>query len=187
MQRNKKLQQHAQCVVKYTTKHSQQNLQKESAEIHKKIQILRNGLISGDTTRYNRVMMNRAIRTLARFSEDYRAIDEIVLSSSTLEAFSRISFGSVKREGTFHTHPAIIESLTQSCGYTMNCNDGNDLDVDVFMIHGWESFQIFTPMDLEKKYTAYTWISEGLEKLWHGNVIVFDGEEVVAYLEKIAV
>ena len=152
-----------------------------------KIQTLRDGLVTGDTARYNRTMMARAIRSLARFSEDYRAIDEIVLNSNTLEASSRISFASVKRGGIYHTHPAIIESLTQSCGYTMNCNDGNDLDVEVFMVHGWKSFQIFEPMNLEKQYSTYTHVSEGLDKLWHGDVVVFDDEKVVAYFGQIAV
>ena len=132
-------------------------------------------------------MVYRAIRPLARFHDDYRAIDEIVLNSKTLEASSLVSFGSVKRDGNFHTHPAIIDSLTQSCGFTMNCNDSTDLDVEVFMNHGWGSFQVFEPIDFEKQYITYTRMVEGEDKLWHGDVVIFDGERVVAYFGQVAV
>lgn len=132
-------------------------------------------------------MVYRAIRPLARFHDDYRAIDEIILNSTTLEATSRLSFGSVKRDGDYHTHPAIIDSLTQSCGFTMNCNDSTDLDVEVFMNHGWGSFQIFEPLDFDKVYTTYTRMVEGTDKLWHGDVVIFDGEKVIAYFGQIAV
>ena len=151
------------------------------------MQALRDGIGAETTARFNRPMIYRAIRPLARFHDDYRAIDEIVLNSNTLEASSKLSFGSVKRGGTYHTHPAIIDSLTQSCGFTMNCNDGTDLDEEVFMNHGWGSFQIFEELDFDKKYTTYTQMAEGADKLWHGDVVVLDGEKVVAYFGKIAV
>lgn len=151
------------------------------------MQSLRDGIATGATARFNRPMLYRAIRPLARFHEDYKAIDELVLNSKTLEASSRLSFGSVKRGGNFHTHPAVIDSLTQSPGFTMNCNDSNDLDVEVFMNHGWGSFQIFEPIDFEKEYSTYTRMVEGTDRLWHGDVVIFDGERVVAHFGKIAV
>lgn len=152
-----------------------------------KISKLRQGVAEGATARFNRPMAYRAIRPLARFHDDYRAIDEVVLNSDTLEAASVLSYGSVKREGTFHTHPAIIDSLTQSCGFTMNCNDYSDLDTEVFMNHGWGSFQLFQPIDYAKNYTTYTQMKEGADKLWYGDVVVLDGDEVVAHLGSIAV
>ena len=155
--------------------------------VQQKMQTLRDGIATGVTARFNRPMVYRAIRPLARFHEDYRAIDEIVLNSDTLEASSQLSFGNVKRDGTYHTHPAIIDSLTQSCGFAMNCNDGTDLDQEVFMNHGWGSFQIFEPLEFDKKYTTYTRMGEGADKLWHGDVVVLDGETVVAFFGRIAV
>ena len=187
LQSNEKLQQHAQCMVRYKDQNLQQNLQGDASITKEKIRTLRNGIADGITARYNRPMMARAIRSLARFSEDYQSIDELVMSSSTLEATSHVSFGSVKEQGTYHTHPAIIESLTQSCGYIMNCNDENDLDLNVYMIHGWQTLQIFEAMDLEKRYITYTSVSEGPNKVWHGDVIVFEGEKVVAHLGQVTV
>lgn len=94
------------------------------------MQILREGIAKETAARFNRPMAYRMIRPLARFHDDYRSIDEMVLNSKSLEASSRLSYGSVKRGGNYHTHPAIIDSLTQSCGFAMNCNDNTDLDVE---------------------------------------------------------
>ena len=151
------------------------------------MQALRDGIAEGTTARFNRPMVFRAIRPLARFHDDYRAINEIVMNSETREASSHLRFDSVKRGGDFHTHPAIIDSLSQSCGFVMNCNDSTDLDKEVFMNHGWGSFQIFEPISLEKEYTTYTRMVEGVDKLWHGDVIVFEGDRVVAYFGQLAV
>ncbi|KUI53252.1 Conidial yellow pigment biosynthesis polyketide synthase [Cytospora mali] len=182
-----KLQEHSRCVLRFKDRSLQDKLQKDAADVKQKMQALRNGIALGTTARFNRPMVYRAIRPLARFHDDYRAIDEIVLNSKTLEASSHLSFGSVKRGGTYHTHPAIIDSLTQSCGFTMNCNDGTDLDTQVFMNHGWGSLQLFEPLDFEKEYKTYTRMVEGPDKLWVGDVVIFDGDKVAAFLGQVAV
>ncbi|KAF2853068.1 ketoacyl-synt-domain-containing protein [Plenodomus tracheiphilus IPT5] len=184
---NQKLQEHGRCQLRFKSKGHQAQLQMESKTSQEQMRVLREGIAKGTTARFNRPMVYRMIRPLARFHDDYRAIDEIILDSNTLEASSRLSFGSVKRAGKFHTHPAIIDSLTQACGFAMNCNDSNDLDVQVFMNHGWGSFSIFQPLDFEKVYTTYTRMSQGVDRLWYGDVVVFDGETVVAFFGQIAI
>ncbi|KAF1952593.1 ketoacyl-synt-domain-containing protein [Byssothecium circinans] len=182
-----KLQEHSRCIVRFRDGALQQVLQAELVNVKRKIDNMRAGIAEGTTARFNRPMVYRAIRPLARFHGDYRAIDEIVLDSNTLEATSRLSFGSVKRDGHFYTHPAIIDALTQSCGFAMNCNDYTDLDEEVYMNHGWGSFQMFEPMDFEKVYVTYTRMQQGPDKLWHGDVVIFDGDRVVAHFGKIAI
>lgn len=182
-----KLQEHARCAVRFRDRSLQKKLQQEADSVRAKMQTLRDGIAEGTSARFNRPMVYRAIRPLARFHGDYRAIDEVILNSTTLEACSRLSFGSVKRGGQYHTHPAIIDSLTQSCGFTMNCNDSTDLDVDVFMNHGWGALQLFEPIDFEKAYTSYSRMYEGPDKLWRGDVVIFDGDKVVAFIGQVAV
>ncbi|KAI1780725.1 polyketide synthase [Hypoxylon cercidicola] len=182
-----KLQEHARCVVRFKDRSLLKTLEKDAINIRRKMQVLREGIATETTARFNRPMAYRMIRPLARFHDDYRSIDEMVLNSKSLEASSRLSYGSVKRGGNFHTHPAIIDSLTQSCGFTMNCNDNTDLDVEVYMNHGWSSFQIFEPIDFEKEYTTYTQMFEGADKLWRGDVVIFQGEKVVASFKGIAI
>lgn len=183
------LQEHARCVIRFLDRSYQHRLQQEASDTKQKMLALRRGIASETTARFNRAMVYRMIRPLAQFHADYRAIDECVLDSNTLEASSRVSFGSVKRNKNdrFHTHPALIDALSSSCGFVMNCNDGCDLDVEVFMNHGWGSFQLFEEIDYEKEYTTYTRMIEGKDRLWHGDVVVFDGDRVVAAFEQLAV
>ncbi|KAK3987345.1 hypothetical protein QBC44DRAFT_344021 [Cladorrhinum sp. PSN332] len=183
-----KLQEHSRCMLRFKNIRAHRDeLQKDVASIKQKLQLLRDGIVTGETARFNRPMVYRAIRPLARFHDDYRAIDEVVLNSNTLEASSRLSFGTVKREGNFHTHPAIIDALTQSCGFAMNCNDNTDLDTEVFMNHGWGSLQLFEPIDFEKTYTTYTRMLPGADKLWYGDVVIMDDDKVVAFFGQIAI
>lgn len=139
------------------------------------------------TARLNRAMVYRAIRPLARFHDEYRAVDEIVLNSQTLEAASRLRFRDFPRDGAFHTHPGLIDGLTWAAGFSMNCNDGNDLDKTAFVNHGWGAFQIFEPLDLSKDYTTYSRMVEGKDRLWQGEVTVLDGDKVVAHFSQFAV
>ena len=55
------------------------------------------------------------------------------------------------------------------------------------MNHGWGSFQVYEPLDFDKKYTTYTRMSEGEDKLWHGDVAILEGDKVVAHFGSIAV
>ncbi|RBR03687.1 uncharacterized protein FIESC28_11725 [Fusarium coffeatum] len=181
------LQEHSTCVVRFQDRSHQQSLQSEASSTFQKMQNLRSQITTGESARFNRPMAYRMIRPLARFHDDYRAIDEVVLNSTTLEASSKISFGTVKRDGDFHTHPAVIDSLTQSCGFAMNCNDNTDIDVDVYMNHGWGSLELFEELDFEKEYTTYTQMFEGEDKLWYGDVVIFDGDRVVAFFGQIAI
>ncbi|KAM0241576.1 hypothetical protein ACHAPO_001262 [Fusarium lateritium] len=181
------LQEHSACVVRFKDRTHQETLQSQAQQTKQKMQSLRDQITTGESARFNRPMAYRMIRPLARFHDDYRAIDEVVLNSETLEASSKISFGTVKRDGDYHTHPAVIDALTQSCGFAMNCNDHTDIDVDVYMNHGWGSLELFEPLDFDKKYTTYTQMHAGDGGLWYGDVTIFDEDRVVAFLGQIAI
>ena len=143
---------------------------------------MRDGILSGKVARYNGAMCYRAIRPLAKFHPDYRVAGELLLNSETLEAASRSSFANVKRGGTFHTHPGVIDGLSQICGFAMNCNDYADLDGDVFMNHGWGSLQLFEPIDLDAEYTTYTCMEQGKvdPSLWFGDIVILNSKDQVA-------
>nr|ALQ32764.1 putative polyketide synthase [Fusarium aywerte] len=181
------LQEHSACVVRFKDRSHQEALQSQAQQTKQKMQTLRDQITTGESARFNRPMAYRMIRPLARFHDDYRAIDEVVLNSETLEASSKISLGTVKRDGDYHTHPAVIDALTQSCGFAMNCNDHTDIDVDVYMNHGWGSLELFEALDFEKQYTTYTQMHAGEDKLWYGDVTIFDGDRVVAFFAQIAI
>lgn len=147
-----------------------------------KIQKMRDEILSGKVARYNGAMCYRAIRPLAKFHPDYRVAGELLLDSETLEAASRSNFTNVKRGGTFHTHPGVLDGLSQICGFAMNCNDYADLDGDVYMNHGWRSLQIFESIDLDAEYTTYTRMEQGKAdpSLWFGDIVILNSKDQVA-------
>ncbi|KAI0517278.1 polyketide synthase [Xylaria bambusicola] len=181
-------QEHAKCTLRFADPSILlDKLQDKSAWIKSRMHDLRRGIVKETTVRFNRPMVYRMIRPLAQFHDDYRTIDEVVLNSATLEASASVNFGNIQKGGEFALHPAIIDAFTQSCGFTMNCNDHTDLDNEVFMNHGWGSFQVFGDVHFDRSYTSYTQMFEGEDKLWHGDVVIFDGELIVAAFQKITI
>jgi len=148
---------------------------------------MRDGVGSGKTYRFNRSMAYKMVESLAQFHPDYRGVDEVILDNDTLEALCRISFGNVKKGGTFHTHPGYIDGLTQSGGFVMNANDKADLGVEVYVNHGWKSFQLFEEISPDKTYETHVRMSEAEGKMWKGDVIVFEGGTVVASVKGVVV
>jgi hypothetical protein len=181
-QNKQNLQEHANCKVVFKDGSLQKTLQKDVPAMKQKIQRMRDGILSGAVARYNGAMCYRAIRPLAKFHPDYRVAGELLLNSETLEAASRSNFTNVKRGGTFHTHPGVIDGLSQICGFAMNCNDYADLDGDVFMNHGWGTLQIFEPISLDAEYTTYTHMKQGKAdpSLWFGDIVILNSEDQVA-------
>ena len=148
---------------------------------------LRKDLETGKTYIFNTPMIYKMVATLADFDPNYKAIDEIILDSSAMEASSVASFRGIKSEGTFHTNPAFIDALSQSAGFVMNANDRSNLEVEVFVNHGWESFQLFEKLSPQKSYQTHVAMSESAGKMWRGDILVLDGENVVASFKGIAV
>jgi iterative type I PKS product template protein len=148
---------------------------------------LQKGIEIGTSMRLNQTAGYKLIATLAQFHPDYRAIDEVTLDSKTLEASTTISFGQVKSTGSFSTHPAYIDAMTQTAGFVMNGKDDTDLDVEIYVNHGWESLQIYTEILPGKSYQTYVQMVKGEGGLYYGDTVMFDGEEIVAFFKGVAV
>ena len=180
---------HAWCTIRFTDKSQLQVLQQRAPEFLSRIAYLRKGIEPGRSLRLNGTQGYKLISTLAQFHPDYRAIDEVVLDSSTLEATSIVSFGQVKHNGVFNTHPAYIDVLTQTAGFVMNCKDSSNLDVEVYVNHGWKSFQVYAEISPAKTYKAYVQMAKakGEGPIYDGDTVLFDGDTVVAFFKGVAV
>ncbi|KAK4619685.1 Putative sterigmatocystin biosynthesis polyketide synthase [Fulvia fulva] len=113
---------------------------------------MRQDCLTGSTYRFNSDMAYNMISALADFHEDYGCIDETIYSDSTWEASATVSFAQMKQGGTFHTHPGAIDGFTQSAGFTMNANETVDLDKDIYVNHGWDSFHVYGPVRHDCSY-----------------------------------
>ena len=178
---------HAQSVIRFGDESLQKNLQGTLADTKQRIEKLRASLESRAAERFNRSMVYKMIRPLAQFHQDYMTLNEVVLNSQTLEATSTVDLKHVCAEGQYYTHPGYIDGLTQSGGFTMNCNDTNDLDVEVFVNHGWASFQMFEPIDPTKTYITYVQMLEGKDRMFRGDLLVFSEQGIAASYQGICV
>ena len=178
---------HATCTIKFTDRSQLQSLQVKIADYKSRMAYLKDGVGTGRSMKLNQTQGYKLISTLAQFHPDYRAIDQVTLDSQTLEASTSVSFGQVKSTGTFSTHPAYIDVMTQTAGFVMNGKDDTDLDVEIFVNHGWKSLQIYAEIQTGKSYQTYVKMIQGEDKLWHGDTVMFDGDEIVAFFKDVSV
>ncbi|KAJ0115086.1 hypothetical protein J7T55_001495 [Diaporthe amygdali] len=200
LDRRNKPQQHAQCTICFSdTEIIEQIEQFDMASSYTKlVRALRQGITTQRTVRFTRNMMYRTLRSLAEFHPDHKLVDDIVIDSQTHEATAQVSFGQLlaqdgKHIGTFHTHPGVVDALTQPAGFALNGADGTDLDKEVYINHGWGSCYLFEPLELTKVYTVYVHMAEGQGQIWYGDIVVLDmgdgerPERVVALFERYSV
>ncbi|TVY85230.1 putative sterigmatocystin biosynthesis polyketide synthase [Lachnellula suecica] len=178
---------HGECTIRFTDKSQRKVLQSKVPEFMSRMKFLRQGTETGASLRLNQTYGYKLISCLASFHPDYRAIDEVILDGSTLEACSKCSFGQVKSQGIFSTHPAYIDVMTQTAGFVMNAKDSTDLDVEVYVNHGWKSLQIFEELLPNKSYTTYVKMAQSKTDaaFWEGDTVMLDGENVVAFFKGV--
>ena len=179
---------HAWCTVRFANKSQLQSLQKKVPEFQARIRRLRDGTMNGQFVKYNRTAGYKLMSSVAHFHPDYKLLDNLVLDEATLEACSQLTFDRIQSQGTFYAHPAAVDAITQVGGFAMNAKDSTDLDVDVYVNHGWESFQIYEPLDKGIVYETYCqMVPDKKGDLVHGDTIVMNGDKVVAFFKGLSV
>ena len=132
-------------------------------------------------------MIYKMVGQLADFDPKYRGLAEIILDNDVLEATGSVSFGNMPQVGTFHTNPAYIDALSQLGGFVMNGNENVDLNKELFVNHGWEALQLFESIDPAVTYSTHVQMREGKDKLWTGDIVIFDAEKIVGSIRGVAV
>jgi len=177
---------HSHCNIRITSKHQAlDKVQKQAVQAKQSIQSLSASLNTGDSYRFNTRMIYRMVGALADFSEEYKSVKEIVMRSKNLEASSVVQF--TGHSDGFHCHPAFIDALSQSAGFVMNANDDSDLSARVCVNHGWKGFKFFRQVDPNRKYSTYLRLEEIATKTWEGDLVVLDGDDIVAIFNGITV
>ena len=163
-------------------------LEKKLPEYRAKVQRLRDGTKKGNFVKYNRTAGYKLMSNVAHFHPDYKLLDNLVLDEATLEACSELSFDRIQSGGKFYAHPAAVDAITQVGGFAMNAKDSTDLDNDVYVNHGWESFQLYEPLNNGIIYDTYVQMhSDKRGDLCHGDTIVMNGDRVVAFFKGLSV
>lgn len=180
--------QHATCTVRFTSDAQLKSLKKKAGEYRARINRLREGVKHGDFVRYTRKSGYKLMSNMAHFHPDYKLLDDLILNEDEDEAVSMMDFSAAQTGGTFAAHPAYVDAITQVAGFALNANDNTDLEKEVFVNHGWESFQIYQPLTKDKVYEVYTKMERPKTgDLVHGDIIVMHEDNVVAFFKGISV
>lgn len=178
----KVIEQHANCQIRFPDlKATKSELEGLGIQAQTRAKAL-HGLVGdgGNTYRFSKSMIYKMIGKLADFDAKYRGLSGITLNNDTMEAAGTISFKDIPDNGKWFTNPAFLDSFSQSGGFVMNGNDSVDLETELFVNHGWESMKIFNPkLDANTTYYSYVKMSEGKEKLWMGDVVIFDQHQTL--------
>jgi hypothetical protein len=134
---------------------------------------------SSNTYRFSKAMIYKMITQLADFDEKYRGLVAITLDNDAMEAAGTVSFAGIPVKGNFHSSPAYLDALSQLGGFVMNANEGVDLEKEVFVNHGWKSMRFLKELDPKMTYSSHVVMREGSDKLWEGDVLIFDSTKAV--------
>jgi noranthrone synthase len=179
---------HATCTVRFTSDAQMKSLKKKTGEYRARIDRLREGMKQGEFVRYTRKSGYKLMSNMAHFHPDYKLLDDLVLNENQDEAVSMMDFSAAQTDGIFAAHPAYIDAITQVAGFALNANDNTDIEKEVFVNHGWESFQIYQPLTKNKVYEVYTKMERPKKgDLVHGDIIVLHEDNVVAFFKGISV
>jgi hypothetical protein len=148
---------------------------------------MRRQCAEGKSCRFNGPMAYRLVSALAQFNPDYHCIDEVLYDSDAYEAACVVSFGQMKKGGTFHVNPGAIDGLTQSGGFVMNANEKTKLETDVFVNHGWNEFQLFERIRDDCQYSTHVRMTPGADQLWSGDISIFSGDRAIGVVKGIRV
>jgi iterative type I PKS product template protein len=123
------------------------------------------------------------VSSLAQYNADFMGVASVLLDSRNREAVATIKFENYRSAaGSFYINPHLIDNLGQPALFIMNANDEADLSKEVFVNHGWSSLHFYKPLSISSTYHSHVQMTGPSDDgMYHGNVIVFEKNEVVAH------
>ncbi|KAF2211538.1 hypothetical protein CERZMDRAFT_42949 [Cercospora zeae-maydis SCOH1-5] len=172
---------HANCQIRFVNlENEKRGLRNAAIAAQARMAALKAQIGQDDHTyRFSKGMIYKMIGQLADFDEKYRGLCAITLDNDQMEASGTVSFKGIPNEGKFHTSPAYLDALSQLGGFVMNGNEGVDLEKEVFVNHGWGSMCFFAALDPRMTYYTHVKMTQGKDKLWTGDVLIFDEKQAL--------
>ncbi|KAL4898948.1 putative sterigmatocystin biosynthesis polyketide synthase [Aspergillus multicolor] len=178
---------HASCTVRFRNGAQLKSLERQLPEYKGRIRELEEGLRRGEFVRYTTKSGYKLMSSMANFHPDYKLLNRLILNEADNEAVSTMDFSAAKSDGMFAAHPAYVDAITQVGGFAMNANDNTDIQQEVFVNHGWDSFQIYQPLVKGKTYEVYARMTRDQQgDLVHGDTLVLNSDVVVAFFKGLS-
>ncbi|KAH9866333.1 hypothetical protein J1614_008900 [Plenodomus biglobosus] len=175
---------HASCTIRFCTESQLKTLRKKVPEYRAAIQRLKTR--SSDLSKYSGKRGYKLMSSVASFHPDYKLLDSVILDEEANEATCIVRCDRCQDQGDYLAHPAYVDALMQLSSLSMNAKDDTNLDEHVFTNHGWGSLQIYKELQKGVLYEIYTKLTQSKDSA-HGDVIVLDGDEVVAFFGDLSV
>lgn len=174
---------HASCVVEYgDTKLWLADWSRLAYLFRSRIDVLAQGADAGKYKKVSRGSAYEAFSALVQYDKKYHGMKEVILDSKNFEATSLIQFRAAESDGDFDVNPYWIDNIAHLSGFILNGSDAVDSKKHVYVSHGWESLQIARPLSASKTYRNHVKMLPGPKQTMVGDVYVFDGEDMVAFI-----
>jgi naphtho-gamma-pyrone polyketide synthase len=170
----------AACTVEYgDAKSWLANWARVAYLMQPRVDLLTQGVKTGATEKLDRKKTYDRFSALVQYGKKYCGMKEVILDSKNFEATSLVEFQATENDGDFDVNPYWIDNVAHLSGFILNGSDAVDLTKQVYISHGWESFQMGRPLSGTKSYRNYVKMQPGPGKTMVGDVYVFDGQEIV--------
>jgi naphtho-gamma-pyrone polyketide synthase len=176
---------HAKCVLRFDDPQQWlQEWQKNHYLIQRSIEWLDNRVSEGLASRMSRPMIYKLFSSLVDYNDEYKGLQEAILSNGDYEATAKVKFQAAK--GDFNYNPMWIDSFGQLAGFLMNGHESTTSD-QVFVNHGWKSLKYAKELCADTVYRTYIRMSRGEGTKYSGDVYIMDGNTIIAVYGGITV
>ena len=176
----KKLQDHADCTVKYEDIDIwRQEWGRLQFMVQAQLQSLNTRLQSGEAHKLLRGMAYKLFKALVSYDRRYQGMQEVILDGKQTEAASKVSFQTSEEDGHFFFSPYWIDSLAHISGFTVNASDLLDSEKSVFISHGWSSIRFSRVPSADRCYRTYVRMLPAEGNISVGDVYILEDEDII--------
>ncbi|KAH8885025.1 polyketide synthase [Thozetella sp. PMI_491] len=180
---------HAWATMYFADRSKQRSLQTGQGSHVSRIQRLRTDASRGKLVHHTKASGYDLMDSVAQFHPDFKLLDDMILDNATLEAISTLDASDIslpKPGERYAVHPGWVDAVSQIGGFVVNAQDAINLDIEVFITHGWESLQVYSPIKRDVVYHCLSEMHPDGDEFYRGDTIVLDGEQVVCFIKGVA-
>ncbi|KAL4798015.1 polyketide synthase [Aspergillus venezuelensis] len=174
---------HSTCSVEYgDTEKWVAEWSKLAYLIKSRINVMNDGVKGGKFQKLDRKATYEGFSGFVEYDKQYHGMKEVIMDTKTLEATSVLEFQQSSDYDEFDIDPRFIDNISHLSGFILNGSGAIDPKKQVFVSHGFDHLQIAEPLSGSRTYTNYVRMHEIEKATMAGDVYVFDGEDMVAFI-----
>lgn len=182
----KKIQDHANCIVRYEDKAAwSDEWARYNFMVKAQMDMLTAKTMNGGAHKVQRGMAYKLFKALVNYDSKYRAMAEVVLDGANTEASATLDFPTKPEDGDFYCAPYHIDGACHISGFIVNASDLLDSEQNVYVSHGWGAMKFSKPLVAGMRLRNYVRMLPQPNNISKGDVYIMQGDEIVAVCEGI--